>query len=356
MFENVLQFPSPYPFTGLFGAILLAYILWHMLAVRPKSSAQWSLIGFYGGLFLFYTLQFLFSTNATWFAVITPFGDASILLGAAGLIRFAYHFPQHDQPREARWVTSIFMAVALAAWGYASWHAYLTLAAPQASHILKYFWLIIPMIVPCALLVFWRRTWHYACAEQPDRSWRSVMRVMLRRPTHPAARAHRHLTFAMFLAFSTTPFTVAAAFPGVFHVERRYLDYGFSLSILLFVAGIAFVYFNHALHQLTFMIKLVGVALVATFSVSGMFVIELATFMSDERAFDLDLFTHIARQAALRNNFTFMPPNIVYLISRNVTAPPDAPEYRLEYGVPGRVPGWIIERPPQQDYVRFFSV
>jgi len=357
MFENILHFPSPYPFTGLFGAILLAYILWHMLTIRPKSSAHWSLLGFYSGVFFFYLLQFLFSTNAQWMPLIAPFGDAFILLGAVGLIRFAYVFPQNDQPREARYVTAILTAIVLFVWWYALQYVYRARISPLPP-ISPYFWLIVPLIIPCALVIFWRRVCYYALREQPDRSWRSVLRVMFARPVHQAAQAHRHFAFALMVALSAIPFIIIAAFPEKLHVEKLYLDYGFSLSMLLSVSGIAFVYFNHAPHPLTFMVKLVGVALVATFSVAGMLVIELAVFMSAERAFELDLFTRITQQAALHKDFTTLPPNVLYLISRHVAAPPDAPDYRLEYGDSTRVPGWIVETPLhqtiQQSHVRFF--
>ncbi|GAK49526.1 putative histidine kinase [Candidatus Moduliflexus flocculans] len=358
MFEHFLLFPSAYLFTGLFGVILMGYVLFYMLTIRPKSQAHWNLIGFYGGLLLCYSVMFVINSNPIYFGALAPFEDTFMLLGSVGLIRFAYCFPHNDQPREAQWMTAVFAALAFWAFGYSCHYAYHWFTRTQPSEVTPYFWLIVPVMTPLALTIFWRRAMYYAYSEQSDRTWQNALHLLFRRPQHPAAQAHRHFTIAMSIALGSTPFAVAAAFPQIFHINWLYIDYGFSVTMLLSMAAVALVYFNHAPHPLTFLVKLVGVALVTLFLITNIIVIELAIFISGEREAEQNLFIQIAKQAALSKDFTTLPSDILYIVSRDTGAPPDDTIAHLEFGNPQKFNRWSANRLPQemllQSHAQFF--
>ena len=359
MLENFLLFPSSHLFTGLFGAILMAYVLFYMLAIRQKPAAHWNLIGFYGGQLLFYLCMFVKNSNPLYFGVLSPFEDTFVLISAVGLIRFAYRFPEHDQPREARWMSAAFAAPAIFALGYSCRYAYGWFTTPKPPKIAPFFWLLAPAITLFALGVFWRRTVHYAQAEHSGRAWRNAWRLILTRPQNPAARVHRHFAFAACIVLGAMPFVVADSFPQLFPIKTIYLNYGFSVAMLLSVATIAFVYFNNAPHALTFLVKLVGIALVTLFAFAGVFAIELTTFIAAGRQAELNLLVQMTKHAALYKDFMTLPPEIQYIVSRHAKIPPDDTRYHLEFGDIEYFKGWGVKRSslhetPWQNHIRFF--
>ncbi len=331
-FDDFLLFPNIYVFTGLFGFILMAYTLFYLLTIRPKSADVWCLSGFYGGLLLSYLCIFWLNVAPQHFGLLYPFQYAFVLWGAVGLAYFAYNFPRRDQPRGARWMVGAFAVIALGASAYSGWYAYQWFTAPRMPLLSPYYRLLVPVSTLVGLLVFWQRTVFYA-RQEPGWTWRRAFSVLWKRPQQPATLAQRDFTLALGIALFQGIFTVLETFPTLLPEARQYSTYGFNLALLLAVAGLALVYFNHAPHRITFMVKLVGATLVAILAISGMLVIEATAFMDRQHRATLDFAGAQARRAVVRRDWTALPAEVEYVISWPATASPDAADYRAEFGV-----------------------
>ncbi|MFP4440669.1 MAG: hypothetical protein ACLFVO_25825 [Chloroflexaceae bacterium] len=93
------------------------------------------------------------------------------LAAQAGLIQFAYHFPQNDQPRQARRLLRCFLRLLLIALIASGVYVVQVLAAPaQADPAARMLLtLLLPLGVLAVIIVLLRRALHlHQCAVPPD--------------------------------------------------------------------------------------------------------------------------------------------------------------------------------------------
>jgi GAF domain-containing protein/HAMP domain-containing protein len=193
--------------------------------------------------------------------------DAFIILGGLFLIQFAYHFPEYDQPREARTVLIVYVLIVLLALGtifvlgidaYRNPEKIIT--SPE------YYWYLMPLAIVLAVFLCLRRALYYAGhSREIAASWRARLAHSLKAILHPPndrAASQRNLALAISLG-------AVQAIPSMGLVTGIWASYMIGIGGLLVVAGIALVYYSHTLEPISFVAKLVGISLTALLIFSG---------------------------------------------------------------------------------------
>jgi hypothetical protein len=115
---EVLLLFNPYPFISFTAGLLILTILVYLLSLKQKTRATWLFVGMFASLFLLQVVSFLTNAIVFWGRTFWLLQIVCGLVCAVFALQFAYHFPQCDQPKEARWMTKIVVMITFVGFGY----------------------------------------------------------------------------------------------------------------------------------------------------------------------------------------------------------------------------------------------
>jgi class 3 adenylate cyclase/HAMP domain-containing protein len=222
--------------------IMAGCLALYFLSFRQKVRATWLLVFFFGAATLLELTQALFTaTLAPYDLFFSHLAYVFVLPGLTSLIAFAYAFPVNTHPRESRIVLGVTVAIS----GLVAGYILVNLVLRGLD-----FTMIPSFVLEGTALAM--SVW--------------AISVFLRkaRRTGPAGRAHRAFALS-FLFLPLALLSLVLSGFGLITIDTGNL---FSnLSLLLFLAGFALVYINHAPHPTSFQVKLVGLSLFTVLAV-----------------------------------------------------------------------------------------
>jgi len=104
---------------GVIMLVLSGASFGYLLQIKNKSRPSWMLLWFFLCVVLSSIATILTNTGTAWAWTFAPAQDAALFLGGVFMVRFAYIYPEDDQPGEARILTIIFVLLALFTFSYA---------------------------------------------------------------------------------------------------------------------------------------------------------------------------------------------------------------------------------------------
>ena len=242
----------------------------YLLQIKNKTRASWMLFWFFLCVILSAITTILTNTGLPWERAFAPSQDAFLLLGGVFLVRFAYHYPAYDQPRETRLVTWFFAIVGLGAMGYALFFAIRFLASlPAMINEIQAFYLITPLAMVLAIFVFFKRCVHWSRIRIPTTGkeahpGESVISNILHPRNQPAVALRN---FGLALAIGLLPAVVTVS---RFAIPDLITNYLFNFGIVAAIAAIMLVYLNYSPETTTITAKLVGISLVTVLLILGL--------------------------------------------------------------------------------------
>lgn len=320
-------YANSYAFVSLLAIILELAILAVMLRVKHKSTATRFLIAFFVCL-LFNSLAMLWSNAGPVYQFIfIPTQDAFLIAGGVGLIGYTYHYPRNDQPREARLLMAGFSLVALIAFAYNIYFAYDIISTAQPRSTSDYFGLLMPVSLLFGIFIIARRAVHFA--DIPSTGGSAALPLVLRalwRPPNPSVFVLRN--FALALAVGLIQAVASAEFvTGVLNIHF------IAIGAILGISAIALAYFTHAPEPVSFMVKLVGISLVALLIVLGISGVNLIeTRKAQQRQLVQDIADTALTAALLTNQPALIPSGVRYIMSWPRDNFNDEAAYQLYFG------------------------
>ena len=255
--------------TNTFEGVLLFVIalaaFFFVFLLKEKTRATWLLIAFFGCMTLLGFARILEGTVGGSLFILLQ--DAFITIGGLFLVQFAYHFPQYDQPREARVALIIYSLIVLLTLGTILILAIKAYRNPEEFiSTPEYYWYLMPLAILIAIVLCLWRTLHYAAQEKQNKAgWYVRLAHSFRSLVYPpnnSAAAQRNLALAISLG-------VIQAIPSMGFDIGAWGAYMIGVGGILVVGGIALVYYSHSLEPISFTAKLVGISLTGLLIYSG---------------------------------------------------------------------------------------
>jgi signal transduction histidine kinase len=326
---GILSVPTTNTFEGVLLLLIALAALIFMLPLKDRTGATWRLTLFFACMALLGFCRILEGTVGGILFVMLQ--DTFITSGGLFLVQFAYHFPQYDQPREARralaaycLLVSLSLAMILAVGINATRNPNDLIAVPEL------FWYLMPLAIVVAIILCLRRSLYYA-GHSSHRElgrlayWRQALDALVHPPNQQAA-AHRNLALAISLGIMQAITSAGVHMP----ILGSYM---ISIGGLLVVAGIALVYYSHSLEPISFTARLVGISLTGflLFSgISGIHSIQAARVTQDEPMFAQ---YEAVRQAIVSNDESSALPQSLLAYVLSWPAPKDhrVTDWRIDF-------------------------
>ena len=296
-------------YTSTILIILCLMILIHLLTIKHRSPAAWYLIGFYLAIIASSVSMLFGNALLFWGYWLAPAQDAWLLVGAVALALFAYHFPNYDQPREARWVTLAFGMLALFTVGYSVIFAvrfFLTfspdLLVPEA------YFLLFPLATLLLVGIFLRRSIHYAPDQTGKGSRLHYAGLMVWRPQNREARSLRN--FALALSLGLLPGLAFLSF-----IPDGISAFMLDLGSILVLGAIALVYLNNAPEPTSVIAKLVGISLVTFLLIFGAIGLQNLDRGLEQFQGLKNRDAELALRTILVNDLPAIPPSVAYVVA-----------------------------------------
>jgi glucose dehydrogenase len=192
----------------LVGAIMLVLTgtsFVYLLLVKNKSSSTRMLLWFFLCVVFSSIATIVTNLGTAWDWAFAPSQDALLILGGVFLVRYAYLYPQKDQPKEERLVVTFFVILALAALAYAVSFAirYIT-NLPGDLDENQLFYILTPLTITLTVAVFLRRSMHWSAktqqvSETETKSSELSFKSLLKPYDRPAA-ALRNYGFSLIVS------------------------------------------------------------------------------------------------------------------------------------------------------------
>lgn len=255
---------------GVIMLVLSGTSLIYLLRVENKSRSSLMLLGFFVCIILSSIATIITNIGTAWDWAFAPSQDALIILGGLFLVRFAYLFPQDDQPREGRWVFSSFSILAISALVYALSFAIRYIAnLPGDLAENQAFYLVTPVAVFLVVIIFFRRSIHWSSQVKEAKSTGSskpfpAVKFFLR-PANRSAVALRN--YGLSVAVSLIPVVITVGkgiLPGILE------SFLFNFGVVIAIAAVMLTYLNYAPEPVTISAKLLGISLVSVLLVLGL--------------------------------------------------------------------------------------
>ena len=255
---------------GVIMLVMAGTSFMYLLRVKNKSSSSWMLLWFFLCVILSSIATILTNIGTTWDWAFAPSQDALLILGSVFLVRFAYSYPESDQPGEARWVAAFFLFLALAALTYAASFAIQYFAnLPGGLDENQAFYLLTPSAILLMVLVFFRRSIHWSAQTQliseiEAKPIKPALKSLFK-PSNRSAIALRNyglsLTIGLIPVVTVIDETVLPA------VVASFI---FNFGAVMAIAVLMLTYLNHAPEPVTISAKLVGISLVSVLLILGL--------------------------------------------------------------------------------------
>lgn len=255
---------------GVIMLVLAGTSFIYLLRVKNKTESTRMLIWFFLCVILSSIATITTNLGIAWDWAFAPSQDALLILGGVFLVRFAYLYPTNDRAKEARWVFTFFSTIALAAIAYAVIFAIRYIAnLPVEISESPLYYLLTPIMISLAVLVFFRRSIHCSAQVFPGENInpppsKSVIRLLIK-PINQPALALRN--YGLSLALGLIPVVVVVVKTSLPPVFASFL---FNFGAVAAIAAVMLTYFNFAPESVTLSAKLVGISLVSFLFILGL--------------------------------------------------------------------------------------
>ena len=340
---------------GVIAVGILALAMYLFLAFKKDKTRPTLLLSgfifFISVLALGYAMAYSFFAE---FGAFHRFMTVAILFGMVFQVAFAYRFPHHDHPREARVVTILTLVIAVVGWLY---FFYETINQSAYFDFDAHFYTydagdrtaaIIALTIALTIQIMVRKTIRHSEYDGWFNPWLAgggikhyvarfcVGWIKLFFPKGKDARTTR----AFILAF------VGQILIGILNIANKndwltYEQYALAFAIFSIVTYwvIFMTYMNNSPEPTTFMVKLVGISLVTLVTVLSL--ISYYTLFLNEEAYDNARIAEVtyAEDAIIAADAARIPPDVRYVVVRPAGAGLWSPESQLHFS---RVDGLSI--------------
>lgn len=312
LFADIRQFPDVYALVGIILTIFNISVLVAIARVKNKSTPTKCLIGFFVATLGTSISMVLDNILGPIGYLFLPLQDTLLLIGAVGLVLYAFHFPRNDQPNLSKMVVLFFATLASIATAYTLYFSYTFIISNLSRSINPNFFLLMPLSIPLVLVVFIFRALRWARLPQPGQvGWVTYVFHLGQSLVHPPNKyslALRNFGLALLVG-GIQGIGSAGILPAGWEV------YFIGLGSILGVATIALAYFNHAPEPTSFIVKLVGISLVTLLMIFGVSSIQIIESLYQRQGEVLDLLVLNAKNAILADDLSNLPQPVVYIIS-----------------------------------------
>lgn len=309
---STLFVPRTIPFEGVLLFIIALTALISLIRVK-KSKGSWLMLTFFGCAVMVGLSRIIEGTGGG--LLFTQLQDTFIILSGVFLIQFAYHFPDYDQPREARLILGVYILFALVALGTILGLAIEAYRYPENLITSpEYFWYLNPLAIILAIFLCLRRTLHFSGpAIKSAAGWRARLDYALKtiwQPPNKWAAFQRNLALALLIG-------MIQALPPLGLVTGVWANYMIAIGGLLVIASVALVFYNYTSDMISFNTKLVGISLTTLLifmGIAGIHAIETVRLHQLESV--TRQFQTVQEAIVLRSESADAPPLVVsYVIS-----------------------------------------
>ncbi|MDX1961384.1 MAG: SpoIIE family protein phosphatase [Leptospiraceae bacterium] len=339
---------------GVFIAtIILVIQIWFLIVKKDKTYPTYWLIGLFtsfavmlSGYVFAYSVYNPFSAYHRYMTIFTLFGQVCFLV-------FSYYFPKNDTPKESKVIIPIGFILAIGAYSHFVYntfkmekiynfeaHAYNFDFGAQTA-------MIILLIFLLSLQVLLRKTIRYSEYDGRFKKWlikpgeanlsfyikhyfsRFIVGfIKFLFPRGKEAKAVKTF-FIVLVLLIVTAITNVLNKAGILSYEYYAMYYSNSTLIICFVMLMA--YINSSGEPTTFMVKLVGISLVAVLLVIG-FVSNITLYLS-ESDYDNQRVAQITAQKhnIVTSNYSELPSEIRYILKKPMNVEPFGRKLELLY-------------------------
>jgi signal transduction histidine kinase/HAMP domain-containing protein len=250
--------------------VLASSSLIYLLRIKNKTGISKTLSRFFLCIILSSTASIITNIGTPWDWAFALSQDAFLIFGGVFLVRFAYLYPQNDQPQEARWIFTFFTIVGLGSLFYAlSFTIRYISNLPQEISENQAFYLLTPIVIILIIIIFLRRSIHIstqtsAPAQKQTRTIKSIFRYIVKPPDRSAIALRN---YGLSLTLSLAPVIVVlmkGILPGVLEI------FLFNFGTVLAITAIIVTYINYPPEPTNISEKLVGISLVSILLILGL--------------------------------------------------------------------------------------
>ena len=256
--------------SGVIMLVLAATSFVYLLRVKNKSDSSWMLLWFVLCVILSSIATIITNIGTIWDWAFAPSQDAMLILGGVFLVRFAYLYPTNDQAREARWVVTFFVIMALAALAYAVSFGIRYIAnIPGDLDENQAFYLLTPIAIILTVIVFFRRSTHWSAqthhpSETQKKSIKSSFKSFFK-PNNLSAVVLRN--YGLALAISLVPAVTLIEKTGLPPVVASFI---FNFGAVMAITALMLAYLSYAPEPVSISAKLVGISMVSIMQILGL--------------------------------------------------------------------------------------
>jgi signal transduction histidine kinase/HAMP domain-containing protein len=257
----------------LVGTIMLVFAstsFIYLLVVKNISNSSRMLRLFFFCVILSSLATIVTNIGTSWDWAFAPAQDAFLILGGIFLVRFAYLFPENDQPVESRRFIFGYAVIAGLALTYAVIFAIRYFAnLPEELQEIQAYYYLTPLSILLLVGVFFRRSLHFSTQLiHPEHEIKKTLKSAFTNLLKPGNRPALGLrNYGLALGLGMVPVIVVLlknALPGV--VTTIIFNFGGVIA----VSAVMLTYFNHAPESFTLSAKLVGISLVSVLLILGL--------------------------------------------------------------------------------------
>ncbi|MGW8226467.1 MAG: GAF domain-containing protein [Anaerolineales bacterium] len=255
---------------GVIMLVLASTSLIYLLRVKNKSGSTWMFFWFFLCVVMSSIATIITNIGTIWDWAFAPSQDAMLILGGVFLVRFAYLYPTSDQTREARWVVTFFIVLALVGLVYAVSFAIRYIAnLPGDLAENQIYYLLLPVTLCFTVVVFFKRSLHWSnqtsssngIETKPNKTFFNS----LLKPNNRPAAALRN--YGLSLAISLIPIIVLIEKNALPAVVASFI---FNFGGVIAIAALMLTYLNYTPEPTTLSAKLVGISMISVLLILGL--------------------------------------------------------------------------------------
>jgi signal transduction histidine kinase/CheY-like chemotaxis protein len=323
-------------------SIMAAFITLYIARLPQKARSTGWFAAFFLGITLVTLALFLEASILVWGWLFFGLRVCAALAAQASLIQFAYHFPQNDQPREARLLLRCFLGLLLLALIASGVSGAQVLTAPAradpaARTLLT---LLLPLGVLAVIVVLLRRALHlHQTARAPHSLPRRGMPALLQAlvaPANPHAAALR--TFGAVLLLGLLPASVPLL-RAAGRIAAPVAAYLVGLGTLLVLLALFLTFLTHTRQSSSFIARIFSIALVLLLALFGVMTLVLTSTRNAQfrqiRQWQISAVQQAVQHGEL-DDPTLLPAGLAYVAALTPPAAgtDPAPGYQLRYTAP----------------------
>jgi nitrate/nitrite-specific signal transduction histidine kinase len=255
--------------SGVIMLVLAGTSFVYLLRLKNKSASSQMLLWFFLCIILSAIATIVTDIGTAWDWAFAPSQDAMIILGGVFLARFAYLYPDNDQPKESFRVVTFLSVIASIALLYAVTFAFRYIAnLPGDLTEYQGYYLILPIMIVLTTAIFFRRSIHYSKEknDHPNEVNKPARHYLtyLARPSNRFAIALRN--YGLALSVSLIPVVALVLKSSIPVAIQSFL---FNFGAVIAISLLMLTYLNYAPESVSISVKLVGLSLASILLILG---------------------------------------------------------------------------------------